>query len=43
MNFDEALFQKENVKGFFRSHLKNMINLLIASKLTAFLDYKNKR
>ncbi|MDR7245928.1 hypothetical protein [Priestia megaterium] len=34
----QALVQKEDVTEFFRSHLENAVNTLLASELTAFLD-----
>ena len=36
----QALVQKEDVTEIFRSHLENAVNTLLASELTAFLDYE---
>lgn len=36
----QALVQKEDVMEIFRSHLENAVNTLLASELTAFLDYE---
>lgn len=36
----QALVQKEDVTKIFRSHLENAVNTLLASELTAFLDYE---
>ncbi len=38
-NLVQALVPKEDVTKFFRSHL-DAVNTLLASELTAFLDYK---
>ncbi|WP_432694422.1 hypothetical protein ACRBU7_27340 (plasmid) [Priestia aryabhattai] len=39
-NLVQALVQKEDVTEIFRSHLENAVNTLLASELTAFLDYE---
>jgi transposase-like protein len=39
-DFAQALVQKEDVTKIFRSHLENAVNTLLASELTAFLDYE---
>ena len=36
----QALVQKEDVTEIFRSHLETTVNTLLASELTAFLDYE---
>ncbi|MCM3005715.1 IS256 family transposase [Priestia koreensis] len=36
----QALVQKEDVTKVFRTHLENAVNTLLASELTAFLDYE---
>lgn len=36
----QALVRKEDLKEVFRTHLKKAVNTLLATELTAFLDYE---
>ncbi|MFP7289216.1 IS256 family transposase [Shouchella clausii] len=36
----QALVRKEDLKEVFRTHLENAVNTLLATELTAFLDYE---
>lgn len=36
----EALVQKQDITEAFREHLEKAVNTLLATELTAFLDYE---